>query len=69
MAVGALARAGNDVIVDEAMFDPAGWAEWVTALEGLAVTWVRVGCDLSVCESRERPGWCSISWTADNVVP
>jgi chloramphenicol 3-O phosphotransferase len=53
-AVGAMARAGNDVVVDEAKFDREGWAQWGAALAGLAVTWVRVECDLAVCEERER---------------
>jgi len=53
-AVGAMARAGNDVLVDEAMFDPEGWSEWATALAGLSVTWVKVDCDLAVSEQRER---------------
>lgn len=53
-AVGALARAGNDVVVDEAKFDDDGWTEWSSSLHGLPVTWVRVECDLSVCEDRER---------------
>lgn len=53
-AVGALAQAGNDVVVDEAKFDNQGWADWSSALHGLSVTWVRVDCDLAVCEERER---------------
>ena len=52
-AVAAVARAGNDVLVDEAKFDDDGLAEWQEALDGLDVTWVRVDCDLTICEARE----------------
>lgn len=53
-AVAALARAGNDVVVDEAKFDAGGWSEWSSSLRGLESTWIRVDCDLEVCEERER---------------
>jgi chloramphenicol 3-O phosphotransferase len=53
-AVAALARAGNDVLVDEAKFDDDGLAQWQEALDGLEVTWVRVDCDLTICDARER---------------
>jgi chloramphenicol 3-O phosphotransferase len=53
-AVGACARAGNDVLVDECKFDAGGWEEWSDALDGIAATWVRVDCDLAECERRER---------------
>jgi chloramphenicol 3-O-phosphotransferase len=53
-AVGACARAGNDVLVDECKFDAGGWDEWKRALEGISTTWVRVECDLAECERRER---------------
>ncbi len=53
-AVAAVARAGNDVLVDEAKFDDDGLAEWQEALDGLDVTWVRVDCDLTICDARER---------------
>lgn len=53
-AVGAVARAGVDVVVDEAMFDDGALMQWQRALEGLTVLWVRVECDLAVCEARER---------------
>jgi chloramphenicol 3-O phosphotransferase len=53
-AVGACARAGNDVLVDECTFDTGGRDEWNHALEGLSTTWVRVECDLAECERRER---------------
>lgn len=47
-AVGALARTGKDVVVDEAKFDDGGWADWSSALYGLPVTWVRVECARTV---------------------
>jgi chloramphenicol 3-O phosphotransferase len=53
-AVAAIARAGNDVLVDEAKFDDRGLADWQECLAGLDVTWVRVECDLAVCDARER---------------
>ena len=52
-AVAAIASAGNDVLVDEAAFDDGAVAEWQKALDGLDVTWVRVDCDLAVCDARE----------------
>jgi chloramphenicol 3-O-phosphotransferase len=52
-AVGACARAGNNVVVDECKFDVKGWDEWQDALAGLDATWVRVECDLDVCDQRE----------------
>jgi chloramphenicol 3-O phosphotransferase len=53
-AVGACARAGNDVLVDECKFDAGGWDEWARALDGIPTTWVKVECDLAECERRER---------------
>jgi chloramphenicol 3-O phosphotransferase len=53
-AVGAVARAGNDVVVDEATFDDAAHEDWESAIAGLPNLWVRVDCDLDVCERRER---------------
>lgn len=52
-AAAACAKVGNDVVVDECMFDASGWDEWREALVGVEVTWVRVECDLDVCEQRE----------------
>jgi chloramphenicol 3-O phosphotransferase len=52
-AAGAVARGGSDVVVDECMFDSEGWDEWQEALAGLNVLWVRVECDLVVCDRRE----------------
>jgi chloramphenicol 3-O phosphotransferase len=52
-AVGACARTGCDVVVDECAFDPDASTDWVAALSGLEVSWVRVECDLAVCEERE----------------
>jgi chloramphenicol 3-O phosphotransferase len=52
-AAAAVARSGLDVIVDEANFDPDGWDDWQAVLAGIPTLWVRVECDLEVCEKRE----------------
>jgi chloramphenicol 3-O phosphotransferase len=53
-AAAAVARAECDVVVDECTFDADGRQEWEDALAGIDVMWVRVECDLDVCEARER---------------
>lgn len=53
-AVGAAARAGLDVIVDEVLLSEQDWHGWVAELDGLDVLWVRVGIDLETVEARER---------------
>jgi chloramphenicol 3-O-phosphotransferase len=40
-------------VVDECKFDAEGWDEWQEALTGLDATWVRVECDLAICDQRE----------------
>ena len=53
-AVGAAARAGLNVIVDEVLLSEQDWRGWVAALDGLDVLWVRVGIDVETVEARER---------------
>lgn len=52
-AVATLARAGNDLIVDDVM-EAADWADYERVLAGLDVTLVGVLCPLDVLEARER---------------
>ena len=52
-AVGAAARAGVQVIVDELVFDRAAWDNWGVVLSGLDVVWVGVHCAPDVAEVRE----------------
>jgi chloramphenicol 3-O-phosphotransferase len=52
-AAAACARVGNDVLVDESMFDEAGWTDWNEALNGLPTLWVQVACDVDECVRRE----------------
>lgn len=51
--VGAIARAGFNVIVDEVAFDEATIVDWSAALRGLPVAWVAVRCDPAVAQARE----------------
>lgn len=53
-AVGAMARAGMNVIVDDVMLREEEWASWQHAIAGLSVLWVRVRIDLDVLEAREQ---------------
>jgi chloramphenicol 3-O phosphotransferase len=52
--VGAAARAGLNVIVDEVLLDESDWIGWQQELDGLDVTWVRVDIALDALEARER---------------
>lgn len=52
-AVAALASAGNNVIVDDVVFDPAVLREALRALEGFDVLFVGVRCPLEVLRERE----------------
>jgi chloramphenicol 3-O phosphotransferase len=53
-AVGALARAGANVILDEVFLDATGdQRRWRQALDGLDVTWVGVHCDVEIAAARE----------------
>jgi chloramphenicol 3-O phosphotransferase len=49
----AIARAGNDVIVDTVLQEPSWIAPCVMEFEGLEVFFVAVRCSLDVLESRE----------------
>lgn len=53
-SIAALARAGNDVIFDHVLLEPAWWDDLLAALDGLDVTFVGVRCPLDVVEERER---------------
>ena len=52
-AVGAVARAGINVLVDDVQLREVEWEMWQEATSGLDVTWVRVHIDLDVLEARE----------------
>lgn len=52
--VRAVARAGLNVIVDEVVIDETSWHDWVTALEGLDVTWIGIRCNADVAEERNK---------------
>jgi chloramphenicol 3-O phosphotransferase len=55
IAVAELARLGSNIVLDEVFTEGAiDQARWRDALDGLDVTWIRVGCDVDVAESRER---------------
>jgi chloramphenicol 3-O phosphotransferase len=53
-AVGAVARAGLDVIVDEVLLSVEDWQGWRAELDGLDTTWVAVEAALDVVVQRER---------------
>jgi chloramphenicol 3-O phosphotransferase len=53
-AIAAYAKAGNNVIVDYIMYDPAWHDELMNALSGIEVIAVGVTADLSVIEEREK---------------
>ena len=52
-SVGAMARAGLNMIVDDVQLRPVEWEMWQHALDGLEVTWVKVRIDLEILEARE----------------
>jgi chloramphenicol 3-O phosphotransferase len=52
--VAAAARAGMDVIVDEALIGELEWEGWQRELRGLDVLWVRVTADPALMDQRER---------------
>ena len=57
-SVGSLVHAGANVILDEVFLDGAeDQVRWRHALEGLAVTWVGVKCDVEVAAAREAAPW------------
>src|SRR5262245_54178127 len=53
-SVGAAARVGLNVIVDEVVADRASWNDWAASLQGLNVVWVGVRCSADVAEEREK---------------
>ena len=52
-AVAAYARAGSNVVVDDMLLDAACLADWAEALDGLAVTLVRLSAPLEELRRRE----------------
>ena len=48
-----IASAGINVIVDEVSLQEDEWQDWCEALDGLAVAWVAVRCDVDVASQRE----------------
>lgn len=53
-AVAAMARSGNNVIVDEMLLDASVSTDWVQALDGLRVYLVHVHAPVEVLVARER---------------
>jgi chloramphenicol 3-O phosphotransferase len=53
-AAAGLASAGNDLIIDDVLFDPTALQEAVRALEPFDVPFVGVRCPLDVAERREQ---------------
>jgi chloramphenicol 3-O phosphotransferase len=54
-AIGAMARGGTKIILDEVMLEGAAdQTSWRAALEGVPVLWVGVCCDVAVASERER---------------
>jgi chloramphenicol 3-O phosphotransferase len=52
-SIGAMARAGINVIVDDVQLRDVEWEMWQHAVEGLDVTWVQVRIDLDILVARE----------------
>jgi chloramphenicol 3-O phosphotransferase len=52
--IGALARARNDIIVDEVLFGDDMLREYVRELQGQTVYFVAIHCTLEIVEQRER---------------
>lgn len=53
-AIAAMARAGNDIIFDDVIYDPAYFQSYLEAFEGVTVWFVGVRIPLEVVEQRER---------------
>ena len=53
-AIGALARASNDIILDEVLFGDALLKAYVRELRGQTVYFVAITCPLAIVEQRER---------------
>jgi chloramphenicol 3-O phosphotransferase len=53
-AIGALARAGNDIIVDEVLFGDGLLREYVRELRSQTVYFIGLHCPLEIVERRER---------------
>ena len=51
--VGAVVRAGINVIVDEVLLSEEDWFGWQEVLRGLDALWVRIDVDLAEVEARE----------------
>ncbi len=55
-AIAAMARAGNDLVVEHVFLYPAWNSDCRRALEGLDVLWVGLRCPLGILEKRELEG-------------
>tara|TARA_R110002072_G_scaffold7773_5_gene41552 strand:- start:31177 stop:31797 length:621 start_codon:yes stop_codon:yes gene_type:complete len=57
-AMAAMARAGNNIIIDDILLEPDFLQDYIKAFEGLDVIFVGVRCPLNVINAREktRPG-------------
>ncbi len=53
-AVGAVAHAGLNVIVDDVVIDKTHWDDWKSSVAALDVVWVGIRCAPDVAEERER---------------
>lgn len=53
-AIGALARAGNDIVLDEVLFGDELLKAYVRELRGHTVYFVAITCPLEIAEQRER---------------
>ena len=53
-AIAAFAAVGIDVVADDLLLEPSFLADYLVALDGLAVTFVGVRCPLAVVDERER---------------
>ena len=69
-AIAAFATSGIDVVVDDLLLEPAFLADYLDALQGCAVTFVGVHCDLATLSAREAarpgrfPGTAAAHWAA-----
>ena len=53
-AIAAFATVGIDVVADDLLLEPSFLADYLVALDGLAVTFVGVRCPFAVVDERER---------------
>lgn len=69
-AAAAFASTGIDVVMDDLLLEPGFLADYIEVLEGFAVTFVGVRCDLATAAAREAarpgrlPGTAAAHWEA-----